>query len=200
MIYSIHGKLIHIEPNMAVVECAGVGYKCLVTTATMTHLPNRGEEVTLLTYLYLREDAIELFGFYDEREMNSFKLLITVSGVGPKLALAILSDLSPDKFALGIISGDVKMLRKVSGVGPKLAQRIILELKDKMKGYNLSEELQELPDSAQLEAGSMAEAISALVVLGYSQSEAAAAMAKLDASLPVEELIKAALKSLASRR
>ena len=123
MIYSVHGKLIHLEANLAVVECGGVGYKCLTTANTLSTLPPLGGEVRLLTWLQVREDGIELFGFAEERELSSFKMLISVSGVGPKAALSILSDLSPEKFALCVASGDAKLLTRSQGIGQKIAQR-----------------------------------------------------------------------------
>ena len=200
MIYSVRGPLVHMEPGLAVVECAGVGYKCLTSMHTLSKLPQRGSEVTLYTHLNVREDAVDLFGFYDQTELNCFKMLTSVSGVGPKVGLAILSILSPDKVALSIVGGDSKALTKAAGVGPKLAQRIVLELKDKLKGADLSFGREETAVNVALDVGNSAEAIAALSVLGYSQSEAAAAVAKMDPSLPVEEMIKLALKALSNPR
>ena len=137
MIYSVTGKLVCVEPGFAVVEAAGVGYRCSTTTSTLAKLPPRGKEVTLLTHLYLREDLLELFGFYTEEELRCFRLLIGVSGVGPKAALAILSVLTPQKLMLAIAAGDAKAV-KVPGVGPKLSQRIVLELRDKFSPEDLS--------------------------------------------------------------
>ena len=137
MIYSVTGKLIAMEPGFAVVEAGGIGYRCSTTTSTLAKLPNRGKEVTLLTHLYLREDVLELFGFYTEEELRCFRLLIGVSGVGPKVALAILSVLTPQKLMLAIAAGDAKAV-KVPGVGPKISQRIILELRDKFTTEDLA--------------------------------------------------------------
>ena len=137
MIYSITGKLVCMEPGFAVVEAGGVGYRCSTTTGTLAKLPPRGQEVTLLTHLYLREDVLELFGFFTEEELRCFRLLIGVSGVGPKAALAILSALSPQKLMLAIAAGDAKAV-KAPGVGPKLSQRIILELRDKFSAEDLA--------------------------------------------------------------
>ena len=137
MIYSVTGKLVCVEPGFAVVEAAGVGYRCSTTTSTLAKLPPRGKEVTLLTHLYLREDLLELFGFYTEEELRCFRLLIGVSGVGPKAALAILSVLTPQKLMLAIAAGDAKAV-KVPGVGPKLSQRIVLELRDKFSAEDLA--------------------------------------------------------------
>ena len=127
MIYSVTGKLLVVEPGYAVVEAGGVGYKCTSTTNTLASLPPRGSQVTLLTHLYLREDVLELYGFATEEELRCFRMLITVSGVGPKVAVSILSGTTPQRLLLSIAAGDVKAL-KVPGVGPKIAQRIILEL------------------------------------------------------------------------
>ena len=201
MIYSVHGKLIHTESGFAVVECAGVGYKCLTTLSTLSRLPRLGEEATLYTHLNVREDAVDLFGFYDQGELSCFKMLISVSGVGPKAALSILSSMSPEKFALCVATGDVKSL-KCPGVGPKIAQRIVLELKDKVaKGFVDGINLEDVGAATAAPAAQGAgQAIAALVSLGYSQSEAALAVSKIDASLPVEEIIKLALRGMAGRR
>ncbi len=201
MIYSVTGKLIAMEPGFAVVEAGGVGYRCSTTSSTLAKLPGRGREVTLLTHLYLREDVLELFGFYTEEELRCFRLLIGVSGVGPKVALAILSALTPQKLMLAIAAGDAKAV-KVPGVGPKISQRIILELRDKFSAEDLAGGISAGGGSDfSFLAGSDApsaqgEAVAALVSLGYSQTEAASAIAKLDPELPVDELIKGALKRL----
>ncbi len=199
MIYSVRGKLIRKEPNLAVIECAGVGYACRTTLNTLSRLGSIGSEAFLLTYLYIREDAVELFGFASEQELNCFKMLISVSGVGPKAGLAILSDTSPEKFALNVATGDYKAFTKTKGIGPKLAQRVVLELKDKITNEQLTSSVTGDTDfRAVTEGGNTSEAISALVVLGYSQAEAASVIAKLDPSLSVEELIKNALKKIAA--
>lgn len=200
MIYSVKGKLIHKEPNLAVIECAGVGYACRTTLSTVSKLDGIGSEAFLYTYLHIREDAVELFGFADEKELNCFKMLISVSGVGPKAGIAILSDTTPERFALNVATGDYKAFTKTKGVGPKLAQRVVLELKDKISKEQLAAVKggDEINYSAVTGGGNTAEAISALVVLGYSQTEAASVIAKLDPSLPVEELIRNALKQIAA--
>ena len=200
MIYSVTGKLICVEPGYAVVEAGGVGYRCSTTTTTLARLPGRGKEVTLLTHLYLREDVLELFGFLTEEELRCFRLLIGVSGVGPKAALAILSALTPQKLMLAIAAGDAKAV-KAPGVGPKLSQRIILELKDKFSAEDLAGGMSagggDLSFLTSAEGSSaQGEAVAALVSLGYGQTEAAAAIAKLDPALPVDGLIKAALRRL----
>ncbi len=199
MIYSVTGKLLVVEPGYAVVEAGGVGYKCTSTTNTLASLPPRGSQVTLLTHLYLREDVLELYGFATEEELRCFRMLITVSGVGPKVAVSILSGTTPQRLLLSIAAGDVKAL-KVPGVGPKIAQRIILELKDKVgsddAAKGLTEAVFNLTENADGELSAQGEAIGALVTLGYSQTDAAAVVARLDRSLPADELIKAALKKL----
>ncbi|MCD7731376.1 MAG: Holliday junction branch migration protein RuvA [Oscillospiraceae bacterium] len=199
MIYSLRGKLTHKEPNLAVVECGGVGYACRTTLNTLSKLGGVGSEAFLLTYLYIREDAVEIFGFATEQELNCFKMLISVSGVGPKAGLAILSDTTPEGFALNVATGDYKAFTKTKGVGPKLAQRVVLELKDKITNEQLASSVGGAESvTAVIGGGNVSEAVSALVVLGYSQAEAASAVAKLDPSLSVEDLIKNALKAIAA--
>lgn len=196
MIYSVRGKLIHRDVAIAVVECAGVGYLCRTTLNTLSRIDGVGSEVTLYTYLHVREDAMELFGFYDMQELNCFKLLISVSGVGPKAALLILSDYNAEKFALIVASGDSKALTKTKGIGIKLAQRIVLELKDKIAKESISvgETFTSVSNAYNGADSAISEAVSALVVLGYSQMEAVSTLAKLDQTLQTSELIKQALK------
>ena len=138
MLYSVRGRLIHMEEGLAVVECSGVGFALKTTNNTLSKLPSLQSEVMLYTYFMVREDAMELFGFYDMGELNCFKMMLTVSGVGPKAALAILSQLSPEKFALCVATGDVKSITRAPGVGPKLANRLILELKDKVQNEQIA--------------------------------------------------------------
>lgn len=197
MIHSLRGKLIYTDTSTAVVECGGVGFKCNTSLNTLRQLASVGSDVFLLTYMNVREDAIDLFGFYDQSELEMFKLITSVSGVGPKLALSILSEFEPDKLTLFIASGDSKSITRASGVGAKLAQRIVLELKDKIgaASFTGSDEVAAVASSAK--NASVNEAVEALVSLGYSQSEAALALSKLDAALPVETLIKEGLKALA---
>jgi len=199
MFYSVRGKLIHIEDGLAVVECAGVGFALKSTNNTLSKLPALQSEVMLYTHFMVREDAMELFGFYDMGELNCFKMMLTVSGVGPKAALAILSQLSPEKFALCVATGDIKSITRAPGVGPKLANRLILELKDKVQNEQIAKGvgMDDIPAPAVLAGANLQEAISALVVLGYSQSEAASALGKLDPELPVEELIRQGLRKIA---
>ena len=197
MFYSLTGKLIHTEAYLAVVECGGVGYRCMTSLTTLSCLPPAGERVTLYTHLNVREDALDLFGFYSMNELDAFKTLIGVSGVGPKSALAILSDMTPDRLALCIASGDAKSLTRAPGVGVKLAQRLILELKDKISKAELASGVGEAAVQIGADGSGMNEAAAALCTLGYSQSQAAEALAGLAADLPVDELIRQALKKVA---
>ncbi|WP_368233737.1 Holliday junction branch migration protein RuvA [Anaerotruncus rubiinfantis] len=199
MYYSLTGKLSHLEEGFAVVNCAGVGYKCMTTMTTLSCLPPVGSEITLYTHLNVREDALDLFGFYSESECSAFKMLIAVSGVGPKSALAVLSDMTPEKLSLCIASGDVKSLTRAPGIGPKAAQRIILELKDKISNESLASGIGEVALQLRQEESNTSEAVSALVVLGYSQSQAAQALAGIEPDTPVDEMIKRGLKALAGR-
>lgn len=196
MIYSLTGKVVALDRNGLAVQCGVIAFFCFSTMNTLKNVA-LNTETTVYTYLNVREDAMELYGFSTPNELDSFKQLITVSGVGPKAALAILSVLTPDKLALSIASGDAKAITKAQGVGAKIANRIILELKNKFS-TELTEEQSELVGAVQMTAGAenVGEAIEALVQLGYSRSEAAAALGKLDSTLPVEELIRQALKSL----
>ncbi len=201
MIYSITGKLVSAAladaHYLAVVEAGGIGYAVKTTHTTMAKMPEIGSRVTFYTYLYVREDALELFGFADLEELNCFKMLISISGVGPKAALSILSDMTPQKFALCVATGDSKGFTRSKGIGAKTAQRIVLELKDKITNEQVAGGVTEtVPDIGRI-GSNAGEAISALVVLGYAQSDAAAAVSKLDQSLSVEEMIKLGLKALA---
>lgn len=199
MFYSITGKIIWQDTQSVALETGGVAFKCSTTLTTLKSIGETGKTATLFTYLNVREDALDLFGFSSLQELDCFKLLISVSGVGPKAALSILSELSPDKLALCLATGDSKAITKAQGVGPKLAQRVVLELKDKLAhGLSLSATTPEMEAAGVAAAGGNAsEAISALTMLGYSQSEAAMAVSKLDSTLSVEEMIRQALKTLA---
>lgn len=201
MIYSVSGELIHVEPSLAVVECGGVGYACRTTNATLSALGPVGSDVRLYTHLNVREDCVELFGFATLQERSCFITLTSVSGVGPKAGLSILSDITPERFALCIATGDFKAFTRTKGIGPKLAQRIVLELKDKITNDDLTAGFSSAAqDYISPENGSAAgEAIAALVVLGYSQSDAAQYVAKLDPSLSVEEMIKLSLRQMGTK-
>ncbi|WP_177436333.1 Holliday junction branch migration protein RuvA [uncultured Ruminococcus sp.] len=203
MIYSVHGKLIAKEPSMAVVECGGVGYGCRTTFTTLGQLGAIGETVFLYTVLSVREDAAELFGFATQQELQCFQLLTSVSGVGPKAALTILSDLTPDRFLLTVASGDSKTLTRSKGIGAKSAQRIVMELKDKIAGESIGllagAEVQSAA-AASSAGGNVGEAIEALVTLGYTQGEVAPIVAKLDPSLSASELIRRTLQEFGKKR
>ncbi len=198
MIYSLHGILTEKEPNLAVIECAGVGYACRTTNTTLSALGEIGNDVRVYTHMSVREDAVELFGFADKNELNCFQMLITVSGVGPKAALSILSDLTPNKFALLVASGDSAALTKVKGIGKKSAERIVLDLKDKLLKANSL--LQETPvQTVSAGADNFSEALAALAVLGYRQEEVMPVLAGLDDTLSAEELIRLTLRQMGKR-
>jgi Holliday junction DNA helicase RuvA len=203
MFYSLTGKIIHKDDQSVALLVGGVGFKCFTTRSTLAKLnASSSREETLFTYLNVREDALDLFGFYTNEELDAFKLLLGVSGVGPKAALAILSELTPDSFAVAVASGDTKAITQANGVGPKLAQRIVLELKDKIANVGfISEESSNISSAvAQVNSKSNSqEAIAALTALGYTQTEASLAISKLDQSLSVEDLIKGALKNMTLR-
>ena len=199
MIYSINGILEMVEPYHIVVECGGIGYSIKTSMTTISKLPQSGEKIHLFTHLVIKEDALELYGFSEMAELQTFKMMISVSGVGPKAAVSILSNLSPERFALCVASGDAKSLR-APGVGPKTSERIVLELKDKVSKAQIASGIAATDSPAVYEkGGNAAEAISALEVLGYTRGEAAGAVGKLDASMSVEEMIKSALKMLAGK-
>ena len=197
MISSLTGEIVAVELNGFAIQCGGVAFFCFSTMNTMQKIGAKGSQATVFTYMNVREDAMELYGFYTKNELDAFKQLITVSGVGPKAALAILSVLTPDKLALSIASGDVKAITKAQGVGAKIAQRIVLELKNKFS-TDLTQEQTDMVAAIQSAdtSADLSEAIEALIQLGYSRSEAAAAVSKLDKSLSVEDMIRIALKSL----
>ncbi len=198
MIYSVRGTLIYTSAHEAVVECGGVGYHCFTTLSTLNQLPPVGSEVMLYTVLHVKEDGVTLYGFSTLGERNCFQLLISVSGVGPKGAIALLSQMTPDQIALSVVSGDYKSLTKAQGIGPKIAQRLLLELKDKMKNAGFSAQAQSVAQTMEQSAGAgaLSEAMSALIVLGYSQSEAAQAVAGCSEEEPVDSIIRTALKKL----
>ena len=196
MIYSLKGTLVHTEQNLAVVECGGVGYGCRTTLNNLKDL-KLNTEVKLYTYMSVREDAVELFGFSTVSELNTYKLLINVNGVGPKAGISILSILSPEQVAVAVSSGDFKTITQANGIGPKMAQRIILELKDKFKSIEF-EGNAETSDGIAVKAptGNIPAAVQALAVLGFSSAEVTPILTKLDPSLSVEQMIGATLKKL----
>lgn len=202
MIYCLSGKVVHKTLDAVVISCGGVGYLVQVPATVAGNLPGVGGDATVYTVMNVTENDVSLYGFETETQRSCYQLLTSVSGVGPKAALAILSVMPPERVALAASSGDHKAFTAANGVGPKLAQRITLELKDKFgKGIALEGvSMAEVSAAAGKPAGGSAQAIEALVALGYSQSEAALVVAKIDPSLPVEEIIKQALRSIAGRR
>lgn len=196
MIYNLRGTLTYCDQNFLVVECGGVGFKCFTTLTTLREIGGVGNEVNVYTHLAVREDAMDLFGFATKEELESFRLLISVSGIGPKAAAAILSEMTPDRLAVCIASGDAKMLTKAQGVGKKTAERVVLELKDKMGAIG-SSDVAAAAAAGAAEGTDSAEAVQALVALGYTQSDAAVVIGRLDPSLSVDEMIRMGLKELA---
>ena len=203
MFYYINGKLALKEIGTAVLDVGGVGYKLTISGTTYDALPaansltGEAKQVKLFTYLAVREDDIELFGFYSGEELSAFKMLISVSGVGPKAALSILSDITPSKLALCIATGDSKTLTKSPGIGTKIAQRIVLELKDKIakEQHFSSEALQSVPQVAK---NNVSEAMEALAVLGFAPAQINSALMGADVNASVEDLIKFGLKNISS--
>ena len=203
MIYCLTGKIVKKSMNAVVLSCGGVGYYAQCPASVAGALPGVGKEATLYTVMSVTENDVSLYGFATEEQQACFEMLTAVSGVGPKVGLAILSVMEPQRVALAISAGDHKAFKAASGVGPKLAQRIVLELKDKVaKGFVDGISLEDVAGAASGEPASQssAQAIAALVSLGYSQSEAALAISKIDATLPVEEIIKLALRGMAAGR
>lgn len=199
MFYYLDGTVAEILPYLAVIDCGGVGYACKTTNNTLSSL-KKGQRKKLYTYLNVAESVFELYGFATQSELNSFKLLIGVSGVGPKAALAILSSGTPETLAMAIVTGDEKALTAAPGVGKKIAQRIILELKDKMA--------KETAGGLEFSGGKGApapavfgnkatEAAQALAVLGYSSQEVSVALRGLDMDQPLEEIVRQGLKRMA---
>lgn len=199
MYYYVRGEVAHIAPYLAVIDCGGVGYACRTTQNTLSYL-KRGQQAKLYTHLNVREDAMELYGFYSESELSCFQMLLGVSGVGPKAALAMLSATTPEGLAASVITGDERALTAAQGVGKKIAQRVILELKDKLaKG--------QLPTAGGESYGGSgvtvipqnkaSEAAAALAVLGYSAQEVALALKDIDLDqLPLEEIVRQALRKM----
>ena len=203
MIYCLTGKIVKKSMSAVVLSCGGVGYYAQCPASVAGALPGVGQETTLYTVMSVTENDVSLYGFATEEQQACFEMLTAVSGVGPKVGLAILSVMEPQRVALAISAGDHKAFKAANGVGPKLAQRIVLELKDKVaKGFVDGISLEDVAGAASGETTSQssAQAIAALVSLGYSQSEAALAISKIDATLPVEEIIKLALRGMAGRR
>lgn len=198
MFYYVNGTVAHLAPYLAVIDCGGVGYACRTTNNTLTRL-KKGETAKLYTYLNVREDAMELYGFYSENELNCFQLLIGVSGVGPKAALSILSSSTPETLAMSIITGDEKALTVAPGIGKKIAQRVILELKDKLAKGQIAPGGESYGGTGVtvIPENKSSEAAAALAVLGYSTAEINIALKGIDLeALSLEEIIKQALKKM----
>jgi len=196
LFYYLEGNIALVEANLAVVDCGGVGFECATTRYTLSQL-KVGQRHRLYTYCSVREDAFDVFGFATPDELRCFEMLLSVTGVGPKAALAILSSTTPDGFRLAVLTGDEKALIAAPGIGKKLAQRILLELKDKIAGsqseFTSSSEGIVLPQTG----GKMDEALAALAALGYSGAESAQALRGADPEkLSVQELVRYALRAM----
>jgi len=199
MIYSLSGELLVCEPGSVVISCSGVGFHCLVSGTTQRSMPAIGQKATLFTHMNVTQDAITLFGFSTKAELSCFRMLIGVSGIGSKTAIAVLSAISPEQLAISVAAGDAKALTTAPGIGPKQAQRIVLELKDKVSAIQpvLSADTPGIQLPAAPAAGAATEAARALLALGYSQTEAAQMVGALDQSMTVEQMIAAALRAAA---
>ena len=199
MFYYLDGTVAEIAPYLAVIDCGGVGYACKTTNYTLSRL-KKGQRGKLYTYLNVGDGIFELYGFATQNELSSFKLLIGVSGVGPKAALAILSTGSPEALAMAIVTGDEKALTAAPGIGKKIAQRIILELKDKMTKESAATGLDFSGGGAVMQnsfTSKATEAAQALAVLGYTSAEVSAALKGVDVeNLPLEEIIRQSLKKM----
>jgi len=201
MIESIRGKLIETSPTFCLVDCHGIGIGLHISVQTYQQIQkNTTDQISLLTHLYVREDVLQLYGFSNSKEKQVFRLLISVSGVGPRMALAILSGIAPDELEQAIAMNDVTLLTKIPGVGKKTAQRLILELKEKITAAHKEEFIPGAVSASREESEKIQEAVLALVALGFRQAEAQKTVNKLIArkgiQLPVEELIKLALREL----
>lgn len=201
MFYYIEGKLALLETNLAVIDCGGVGYALNTTINTLSRI-HRGDTVRLYTFEIVREDCFDLYGFATLEEKRCFEMLLSVSGVGPKAALGILSSNTPDTLSMAIISGNEKALTVVPGIGKKMAQRILLELKDKiskqMEGFD-PESLSSAAPAGPVGKDKLSDAAAALSVLGYGNNEITAALKGVDIqSLSVEDIIRQALRKMSS--
>ncbi len=200
MYYYISGTLAMLETNTAVIDAGGVGYFLNVSGNTVGKLSNeKSDKVKLYTHLAVREDAMELYGFADEEELTLFRLLLSVSGVGAKSAISILSLMRPDQLVYAVTTGDTKSISKAQGIGGKTASRIVLELKDKLaKAIPAAENVLDFAGGDDAGATSnLSEAVNALTVLGYNRSEALSALRGVDPSTEIEVMIREALKNLA---
>ena len=196
MYYYIKGEKVLTGDGFVVIDAGGVGYKIATSLASISSLADKSGVVTMYVQLIVREDSQELVGFTTNEELSMYKHLTSVSGVGPKAAIAILSTSTPAEVALAVMTDDVKTITRASGVGPKLAKRVILELRDKLKNEDILPSEISVSDISTPLSDSLTEAAAALTVLGYSASDAKAAVSKLDANMPVEDLVREALKLL----
>ena len=197
MFYHIEGNLVEVGQNLAVIDCGGVGYALNVTLNTLSCI-KPGEKTKLYVSEIIKEDAFDLYGFYTKSEKRCFEMLVSVSGIGPKAALSILSANTPEGLALAIMNNNEKALTVAPGIGKKIAQRVILELKDKMSKETAGQEIK-LPAAVPVtgQNDTMSDAMAALAVLGYSSAEIAPALKKIDATgMSAEEIIKAVLKQM----
>lgn len=199
MITYVKGELTDIYNNYIVVECYGIGYEIMVPASIIMELPSIGNPVKIYTYQYVREDALDLYGFLTKDDLNVFKLLITVNGIGPKGALNILSVIRPDELRLAVLSDDVKAIQKAPGIGGKTAQKLIIELKDKLSLEDVLTHGMEIKSTIPVPNSARDEAIEALVSLGYSSSESIRAVRSIENAddMDSEALLRAALKKLA---
>lgn len=194
MFYYISGILKKVHNNFVVIDCGGIGYKIFTSFNSIKALPQIGENTLLNTHLYVREDIFDIYGFVTSEEQKLFEMLISVSGVGPKAALSILSSVSPADFARAVVLNDAKTITKAQGIGIKLAQRIIIDLKDKLKSATV-EASSEAVENEAFDVND--EAVQALVVLGYSPSDARVAVKKAKENADnLEDIIKLSLKNL----
>ena len=200
MLYSLKGTLVFADDGCMAVDCGGVAYLCRTTLSTLSKVGRVGDTVQVYTYMQVRAEAVDLFGFAEKQELDCFKMLVGVSGVGARIGLAILSAMTPESFALCVASGDHKPLTATPGVGKKLAERIILELRDKVGAGSFSPQETMIIAQTAKSAGSIQEAVSALVVLGYSQTDAVRVVSGTPEDTPVDQIIKQALGKLAKKR
>ena len=199
----IKGELAEKNIDHIVVEAGGIGYLIYVPAQSIDYLPDEGDQIKVYTYLYIREDAMVLYGFLTKDDLEIFKMLITVSGIGPKGGLGILSTLSADDLRFAILSGDSKTISKAPGIGAKTAQRVIIDLKDKMSLEEaLEKKLENNADGVQktLNSSTKNDAVMALSALGYSSAESLKAVSKVDITddMDVEDVLKLALKNMSS--
>ncbi len=205
MFYYLNGELTLRDVNMCVIDCGGVGYKLTISMLTSESLASKlGEKVKLYTYLAVREDGVEMFGFGSNEERNAFNMLTGVSGVGPKAAMNILSIMSPDRLAMAVCTEDIKSISKAQNIGAKTAARIVLELKDKVAKEMLPSSVSRssvgigsVGNIAHAMSGNLSEATEALMVLGYDKNSVVKALTGIDPTLDVGAIIRIALNKLA---